>query len=374
MDANEILEQLTDNDIISILSSLHSSHITDRGCIKFQTICHKGDSYKLYYYKETKRFYCYTHCNNIGNLYELLIKVLNIDFKEAYKHVLDFFSIDTKNHSLIEGFEEEKEDSFIYNSIPLNEIEVEPLEPIKNQKICNNFMNFHCSEWLNDNISREVMDLYNIKYCLQQHKIVIPHHNINNKIVGVRARSLDKEEAKLYGKYLPYNLNGNMLNHQLSNNLYGLNVNKKTVKKYKKVIIVEGEKGVLQAHTYCGDNNLTVAICGSKLHRTQIKMLLDLGVEEFIIALDKQYKDYRDVEAISWFNKIMRNIEELINYARVSILWDFNNLLGYKDSPTDKGADIYKLLLKNRIKVDFGLTIKNGVEYDYNLFKVLGGK
>lgn len=373
MDAKDVLEQLTTQDIISILSSFGSSHKTDTNCIKFQTVCHKGSSYKLYYYLKTKKFYCYTHCNSIGNLYELIIKILDCSFKEAFNYVLDYFGINTKSCTITNGFEE-LEESFTPSSVPLEEIEAPILEPIKNQSICNMFLSFYCPEWLKDNITKDTMDLYNIKYCLQQHKIIIPHFNIKNKIVGVRARSLDKLEAETFGKYIPYNINGTMLSHPLGSNLYGLNINKKAIKKHKKAIIVEGEKGVLQAHGYLNKNNITVAVCGSKLHRQQAKMLLDLGVEEIIIALDKQYKDFKDTEANDWFNKTMRNIEELLDHVKVSIIWDFKNLLKYKDSPTDLGAEIFNKLLKDRVTIDKALIVKSMSTYDYSLFKLLGRK
>ena len=42
----------------------------------FRTICHGGDSHKLYYYLNTHLFKCYTGCeNNTFDIYELTMKV-----------------------------------------------------------------------------------------------------------------------------------------------------------------------------------------------------------------------------------------------------------------------------------------------------------
>ena len=44
----------------------------------------------------------------------------------------------------------------------------------------------------------------------------------------------------------------------------------------------------------------------------------------------------------------------LIQYVDVSVIWDMENLLGYKDSPTDLGRDIFLRLYKNRTRLNEG--------------------
>ena len=39
------------------------------------------------------------------------------------------------------------------------------------------------------------------------------------------------------------------------------------------------------------------------------------------------------------------------NYAQFSFIYDKENLLELKDSPTDKGEDIFLKLLKKRVKI-----------------------
>jgi len=71
--------------------------------------------------------------------------------------------------------------------------------------------------------------------------IVIPHYNIDGELIGIRERTLIKENEK-YGKYIPAKLNGQMYNHPLSFNLYNLNNSKDNIKALKKVIIFEGKR------------------------------------------------------------------------------------------------------------------------------------
>ena len=62
-----------------------------------------------------------------------------------------------------------------------------------------------------------------------------------------------------------------------------LNVAKEKIERCKKIMIVESEKSCLQAYSYFGEDTFVVAVCGSNLTRTQIKMINELQVEEVMI-------------------------------------------------------------------------------------------
>lgn len=92
----QLLEQkLTSSDIIILLSEFGVPETSIRytgGALVIPTICHNellaGISTKLYYYENTKRFYCYTHCKAMS-VFDLIINVYkargyNITFSEAY--------------------------------------------------------------------------------------------------------------------------------------------------------------------------------------------------------------------------------------------------------------------------------------------------
>ena len=76
-----------------------------------------------------------------------------------------------------------------------------------------------------------------------------------------------------------------------------------------------------------------------------------LKVNEIVIALDKEYTDWRTEKA----KKYKKHIEELChkfkNQATFSYIWDYDNVLEEKDSPFDKGKEVFEYLYKNRIKI-----------------------
>ena len=140
------------------------------------------------------------------------------------------------------------------------------------------------------------MDNRGIAYDPVMCGIVIPHYNIDNKLIGIRERTLIKEEES-NGKYKPAILNYQMYNHALGFNLYNLNNSKENIRRIKKAIVFEGEKSCLLFASYFGvENDISVAVCGSNLTAYQVQLLKLLDVEEIIIAFDKQFKEIGDVE------------------------------------------------------------------------------
>ena len=117
-------------------------------------------------------------------------------------------------------------------------------------------------------------------------------------------------------------------------------------------IIAEGEKSVLLDDGYYGDFSNTVACCGSSFNKYHISLLTDyLGATEIIIALDKEYEDWRTEKAEKYRKRIETLCKQYTNYASFSYIWDYDNVLKEKDSPFDKGKEVFEHLYKTRVKV-----------------------
>ena len=145
-------------------------------------------------------------------------------------------------------------------------------------------------------------------------------------------------------------INKQMYNHPLGMNLYNLNNSKDQIKIIKKVVIFEGEKSVLKYQTYFGmDNDISVACCGSSLSAYQVQLLQELGVEEIIIAFDRQFQEIGDKEFLHLKNNLLKIRTKYKNFLKVSFMFDKKMLTGYKDSPIDCGKDIFLQLFKERI-------------------------
>jgi hypothetical protein len=118
----------------------------------------------------------------------------------------------------------------------------------------------------------------------------------------------------------------------------------------KKAIIFESEKSTLQYKSYFGlENDISVACCGSSVSAYHIQMLLDIGVEEIIIALDRQFQEIGDDEFKRLKANLIRLHNKYKNYVNISFIFDKKMITGYKSSPTDEGPEKFLQLFKERI-------------------------
>lgn len=373
-DKDKIKNELTIEQVHDIVAELGGEpHPIMGGMFMAQTVCHNhpGEgSHKLYYYDNTKLFRCYTECSDTFDIFELVCKIKNIaqepktyytadgkvgirewELYDAVEFVAVYFNLASEVYNFNEsGFELKLNDWEILDRYEQKVKEKPQRTELKiyDDKILRFLPRPRIGAWEVEGITKEVMDAHGIAY--DPHGgIVIPHYDINNNLIGIRERTLVKEN-EIYGKYRPAILNGQMYNHPLGFNLYNLNMSKSMIATMKKAIVFEGEKSPLLYASYFGlENDITVACCGSSLINYQVDLLLSLGVEEIIIAFDKQFKEVGDDEWKGWTKKLKDIHKKYGSKVLVSFMFDKENILEYKSSPIDEGKDKFLYLFKNRV-------------------------
>lgn len=348
----KVRNALTPEQIIKLVTSLGvDRYYENDDYIIFPTICHNVNiaeaSMKLYYYKNTKLFHCYTECDESFSIYDLFRKYYELHYIE-YNFINDIYAkiLSYSDISIFSSFESvgyiSQKDKFL----PKERQELTPFSPV----ILELFASVPVREWLNEGISQKSLKKYNILFSISQNKIIIPHYDINGNLVGIRGRALNPWEAATYGKYMPMKIEKQWYSHPLSLNLYGINFAKDNIIKNKKCILFEGEKSVLLYDTYF-DENISVAVCGSSFNKKQLDLLLPLGVNEIIIAFDKEFESSHDDDDKRYFKKMVSLCQKYNKYCTFSFIYDQDNLLDHKDSPIDKGKEVFLTLLNNRIEV-----------------------
>jgi hypothetical protein len=365
MDSKEQLEQikndLTVEQIFDLLMTLGADPVQHGDMIMARTICHGGNSHKLYYYDNTKLFRCYTECSDTFDIFQLIVKIESTNGRkfslpQALKYVINYFnlSIETKNFTNDDDQLQDWQILNRYDKILNTENKEEKKVEMKiyDDKILTYLPHPRILPWEEEGITKEVIKSHNICYNPSSQAIVIPHYDINNNLIGIRERTLIKEN-EIYGKYRPTYLNHQMYNHPLGFALYNLNNSKDNIKRTKKAIIFEGEKSPLLFASYFGEeNDITVAVCGSSFSSYQMKLLLDLGVEEVIIAFDKQFQELGDKEHIGWVKKLKDINKKYSPYVKISYMFDKWGLLGYKSSPIDEGKEKFLELFEKRFSIE----------------------
>lgn len=351
----EFRKSLDEEQIIEAVRQLGGTEFIDKdSSIAFRTICHNHDEgdagFNLIYYKDSKLFRCFSECGETFNIYGLMKKRIELEDtgEDTFYQSLFFKLVDMLNQdlsSLSSQHQRYRYETVADKYVPQG---IEVVLPAHDPRVLEAFIYWPAPEWIADGIGEEAMKKYGIRHSIKRNTIIIPHYDVRGNLVGIRGRPLGRtpEELKKYGKYIPIKIEGKMYNHPLSFNLYGLNEVKERISNSGLAIIAEGEKSALQAETFLGDANVVVATCGNSLNRWQVLQLIKhTDVREVVIAYDKKVGDEK------YFHKLHAMAVKYSNYCNFSFIYDFNDLLEDKDSPFDKGRDIFLQLIKERIKV-----------------------
>lgn len=326
MELSDILETVDIVDLISQYVELEEKNGEFWGRSPFKE--EKTPSFSVR--RETRNFYCFASGIG-GNAVTFLKYYHGISAHEAVEMLKKFAGITDETWQLRQRMSAtdtckkyakprvvQKENTS--NSLPDNYMERFEDKPDKYEI------------WRQEGITDEAMSFFGVKYDGFSNCIVYPVRNTSGKIANVGGRTLDPNfKEKGLRKYTYFKPWGGQMNI-----IYGLSENKKEIIDKREIILFEGMKSVLIARGYGFKN--TGAILTSHLNPGQMKILARLGVR-VVFALDKDVKIRQD-----------RNIEALRRYVNVEYICDMKDLLDEKDSPVDKGKEIFNTLYQSRFK------------------------
>ena len=368
-DSDQIKQQLTFQQVFDFTAELGGNPRLDpTGTEVFtaHTICHNPactGSHKLYYYGNTRLFRCYTECaGDAFDVFDLVRRAMKIQHGEewslsrAVRHVAHYFGIAGSEEENFDNVQNRLRDWDILKNYQENSSINKEQKRIEfkefNEKILQHFPRPRIEPWINEGITQEIMNARGICYDPVNQGIIIPHYDENGALIGIRERTLIKEE-EVYGKYRPAIINGKQYNHPLGFALYNLNNSKKAIAQLGTAIVFEGEKStLLYASLFGAENDISVATCGSNLIQHQVDLLIQHGAKEICIAFDRQFKEHGDAEFKQWTKKLTALHNKYSKQVKVSFLFDKDgDLLDYKASPIDAGRDTFLKLFKERVRL-----------------------
>lgn len=366
-DKDELKNSLTIEQVFEFLAELGGEPRMDTNtgnCIVSRTICHNplgSGSHKLYYYGNTHLFHCYSGCEDPSfDIFELVRKVKAnageaIDLPRAIKIVAQHFGVSVaqdqdgfegnslEDWEILKKYQDTGKIEYIKKNVDFNIFNEQQLKYFPRPRIL---------PWEREGMDPRIMDLRNICYDPINEGIVIPHYDLDGNLIGIRERTLIKEQEQ-YGKYRPAVINGKMYNHPLGFNLYNLNFSADNIASCGIAIVFEGEKSCIKYASLFGEeNDISVATCGSNLVTHQVDLLLQCGAREIVIAFDKQFQKIGDEEYQQWTKKLRQIHEKYSSRCTISFIFDKKgNLLRYKDSPIDADPEIFMKLFKERTRL-----------------------
>lgn len=250
MDFKELRQELTDEMIKEILSQFNVEPVEeDSDRIVFPTCCHNldGGSPKLYYFKNTKLFRCFTECSATFDIFTLLQKMYLLRGQEiSLRQAVSLCNLDAshlspqdKSFSCVDDIKymQELNNTYLVN---VDELEFTTYDPSVLKKYTFDYLGL--MPWIEEGIGIEALQKFNIKYDNYNRAIVIPNFDYNGNLIGLRARFF-REEDIVKGKYRPvYKGKGEWYNHPTGRTFYGIYENKNIIEKKRTVVIFEGKR------------------------------------------------------------------------------------------------------------------------------------
>lgn len=327
MEIPELLERVDLVELVSKYVDLEEKGGEYWGISPFTSPPEKTPSFSVR--KETNRFYDFS--SGIGGTAITFLKHLkHISAREAAEELLDMLG--ESGESLVQPRKMEATKACIRYAKPRRH-EKESKGVVLPDDIMLRYVDKpeKLAVWEQEGISRQSLERFQVKYDPVSDRLVYPIRDPDGKIVNIGGRTLDPDfKTKKLRKYTYFYPWGTI------NTLYGISENMGAILDKHEIILFEGCKSVLIADTW-GIHN-TAAILTSHLSPNQMKLLIKLGVN-VVFALDE------DV-----FVPDDHNIARLKNYVNVDYIYDRSGLLSPKDSPVDKGIDVFKRLYEGRVR------------------------
>lgn len=257
----------------------------------------------------------------------------NTDFAGAMKYLHKLFGL--KNLYQKDRKVEKKDDSwFIFSKYKTRHkkrdiVDFNPLE----EGVLLDFAPYIHIDLFREGIIKKTIRKFELGYSYQWKRTVFPvRYWADGTLMGYNARS-SVPNCSLFG-IAKYFITPGM---RKDINLYGLWENKDDIKKAGHIVVFEAEKSVLKRDSR--NDSTCVALEGHVMSDEQVRVILGTGVQEVIIAMDK------DVP----LEEVWNMCEKFYGLRKVSYIYDKWDILGDKDSPADLPNKLYNFMFKWRI-------------------------
>lgn len=191
---------------------------------------------------------------------------------------------------------------------------------------------FNSISFLQDGISIETQREFNICYDVETDRIVIPIYDLDGFLVGFKGRATNDNDVSNKIKYMY------LYSAPQSRLLFNYHRALDYIKFMNEVIVVESEKGCMQLWTMGVLN--CVGLGHKDITPQQIHLLQELQCN-IVVAYDK------DVS----MDFIKATYKHIGYFRNIYVIYDSHGLLRNKESPTDKGQQVWQQLYDNKIKI-----------------------
>ncbi len=279
-----------------------------------------------------KNFYKCFSCGSGTNALSYLIKEQGMSFYQACKKICDY----TGTHDIDIREKSETLKFFKHLNKKPSAATRKPERIYQNYEDYDKFSKEPSQMWINEGISAEVQKIYDIRTQPERNRILYPIYDKDGRYICSKARStLSKEVLDKLGipKYKYIGSPG------YCDYFVGMKIAKPEIERTGEIIIFEGIKSCMLAYQYGFKNAVSAETCC--LNKFQIDLLLKMYVKRVVIAFD-QDKSKRDM---------IKNTSILQRFTNIYVVIDRKHLLHPKDSPVDRGKEVWEILYNDKESV-----------------------
>mgnify|MGYP004529657449 FL=1 len=329
---SEALKEMCDQ--IDLLEyAKQSVDFTRRGRDTYAAHCplHVDKTPSLFITPSRNAFYCQS-CHQGGNILTWLIKMEHLSFKEAAEKICQLSGKDISKMQICESLR-------YYKSLKRMKEDEEPKtikRDILPEQSIEKYSDEIPQEWLDEGISADIMKKFQIRVDRSANRIVYPVRDKNFNLIGFKGRTRFQNYKSLnVQKYMNYTKIGTI------DFFAGMKESHDYIKEKNEIIIFEGLKSVMKLWSW-GKQFNAVSSETSVLNMEQIKIILEMGIKNVVIAYDN------DV----YIGEIRKKMQFLKRFVNVFAVIDSKKILsGEKMAPVDDGEKIWNELYEGRIKI-----------------------
>lgn len=329
---SEALKEMCDQ--IDLLEyAKQSVDFTRRGRDTYAAHCplHVDKTPSLFITPSRNAFYCQS-CHQGGNILTWLIKMEHLSFKEAAEKICQLSGKDISKMQICESLR-------YYKSLKRMKEDEEPKiikRDILPEQSIEKYSDEIPQEWLDEGISADIMKKFQIRIDRSANRIVYPVRDKNFNLIGFKGRTRFQNYKSLnVQKYMNYTKIGTI------DFFAGMKESHDYIREKNEIIIFEGLKSVMKLWSW-GKQFNAVSSETSVLNMEQIKIILEMGIKNVVIAYDN------DV----YIGEIRKKMQFLKRFVNVFAVIDSKKILsGEKMAPVDDGEKIWNELYEGRIKI-----------------------
>lgn len=291
---------------------------------------HKEKTPSLAIDEDENYFYCFG-CGKHGNIYTWIQLTEGLSFSDAVEKVANLTGTDKDEYL-------EPESMSVYRQLArMSAPKHEPDTGVRkildyDRDYVSKYSDILPQEWIDEGIPAEILRKYEIRIDESSNRIVYPVYDAEYRLIGVKGRTrfVNYKDLKL-AKYMNYYKIGAV------DYFTGMKQVDAEIRRTRSMIIVEGLKSVMKLASW---GYTAVAAETSTLSEKQVELIVKMGLREVTIAFDQ------DVP----LSKIRGCTEMLRLYTNVFVVVDKGQLEA-KDSPCDKGKDVWDKLYERRVRL-----------------------